>query len=136
MSSAENFTQSAKRYRPLIVNTVKPVLKTTCIKQSPLLRGPMFRSLKSQNKCSLPVLSKRLPLFAFPVGAYSTQVWLYSYVYKKKTKNKTKQKKKKQQQQTKKQKKKKKNNKKKKKKKKKKKNGRESYTKPNNELCI
>ena len=59
--------------------TVKPDLKATCIKQSPVFKGQLFRSLKGHTSVNLPVLSKHLPLFAFPFGACLTQVFLYSF---------------------------------------------------------
>ena len=48
------------REHPLFMHTVKHVLKNTCIKQSPLLRGHIFGSFKCQISENLPVLSKHL----------------------------------------------------------------------------
>ena len=41
-------------------NTVKPVLKATCIKQSPVFKGHFLKSHKRKLNVNLPVLGKHL----------------------------------------------------------------------------
>ena len=43
-----------------VIDTVQSVLKANCIKQSFVLRGHIFKSLKSQTDVYVPVLSKQL----------------------------------------------------------------------------
>ena len=40
--------------------TVKPVLKATCIKQSPVFKGHFLKSPKRKLNVNLPVLGKHL----------------------------------------------------------------------------
>ena len=83
ISSSSSSGSSSSSYSSMTayIITVKPVLKATCIKQSPAFKATILDPIKGKEveiyRYQASACLKQ-SVFGFTVGACLTQVWLYS----------------------------------------------------------